>query len=240
MKSKSTATHLLKAFMPVEFRTVGQKALDGTTELKDGQWIATAAVFGNVDSYGDVVMPGAFTDDIAAWKSSGNSMSAIYSHDWMDPFANIGTVLDMQETAVGFQYMAEADMDEPLAAKVYRLMKSRRVVQQSFSYDILDAGMEIVDGESQFQLRKLHVFEVGPCLVGVNQETDLLAIKAEKGRWGATPTSEPTSQGKSAAADVDSTPPGSAPETSASKGFATPASAMLAIDIQEFLGGIDG
>jgi hypothetical protein len=62
---------------------------------------------------------------------------------------------------------------------VGRLLKGKRVTQFSFSYDVLDGspaqGEEFGD---YYELRKLKLYEVGPCLIGVNQETELLAAKA--------------------------------------------------------------
>ena len=45
--------------------------------LADGQFTAYASVFGNKDSYGDVVVPGAFADDLAAWKDSGQHIPVL-------------------------------------------------------------------------------------------------------------------------------------------------------------------
>lgn len=66
----------------------------------------------------------------------------------------------------------------PKAAQVYNLLKGRRVKQFSFAYDIVDGGWGQRDGSEVYELRELKVHEVGPCLLGVNQETELLAVKA--------------------------------------------------------------
>lgn len=158
-----------------------------------GEFEAIVSVFGNVDSYGDVVEPGAFAESLAEWKASGNPIPVIWSHQWGDPDSHIGEVIEAAELAPGDPRLPDAikangglwikgrnDLSEPKAAKVHKLLKGRRVTQFSFAYDIIDAASETVDGERVFRLKKLNVLEVGPTLIGVNRATDLLAAKAGK------------------------------------------------------------
>src|SRR5690349_1312683 len=97
--------------------------------LADGEFIAVVSVFGNKDSYGDIVMPGAFADSLAAWKASGNPIPVYYSHRMDDPDFNIGYVVDAQETDKGLQVHGKLDLDDDAkkAKQVYRLMKGRRL-----------------------------------------------------------------------------------------------------------------
>ena len=60
---------------------------------------------------------------------------------------------------------------------MYKLMKGKRISNFSFAYDILDASPAKADGADILELRELDLFEVGPCLVGVNRQTELLDIK---------------------------------------------------------------
>ncbi|NKS62378.1 HK97 family phage prohead protease [Rhodococcus hoagii] len=160
------------------------KAAGPADGLGEGQVRAIVSVFGNVDSVGDIVMPGAFAEDIAAWTAKGDPIPAIWSHDWRDPFSHIGTVLEAAEAEKGLEVLYQCDLDNPKAVQCYRLLKGRRVTQSSFAYDILDAGWakrtDPATGKEYevYELRKLHIIEVGPTLVGANQETELLAVKS--------------------------------------------------------------
>lgn len=152
--------------------------------LEPGQFEAIVSVFNNVDSVGDIVVPGAFKDTLAAWKAKGDPIPVIWSHQHANPDAHIGTVLEAEEKPEGLWVKAQLDLADddgtplPFAQKVNRLLKGRRVTQFSFAYDVLDGGMVKNDGESVFELRKLDLFEVGPTLVGANSETDLIAAKS--------------------------------------------------------------
>lgn len=161
------------------------KAAGPDDGLEEGQFKAIVSVFGNTDSVGDVVMPGAFEKDLERWTSSGDAMPVIWSHDWADPFSHIGQVVKADEVEAGLQVIAELDLDNPKAQQVYRLLKGRRVTQFSFAYDVLDAGWGEKDGQEVYELRELKVHEVGPCLVGANQDTELLAVKAARLASGA-------------------------------------------------------
>jgi HK97 family phage prohead protease len=142
-----------------------------------GQFEAIVSVFGNVDSVGDVVMPGAFKDDLDAWSASGDPIPVIWSHRWEDPDYHIGHVLEASETDEGLLIRGQLDLDAPKAAQVFRLLKGRRVTQFSFAYDVLDGAEAERDGSSVYELRKLHVHEVGPTLLGANRETRLVDAK---------------------------------------------------------------
>lgn len=155
--------------------------------LPEGVFEAFVSVFGVKDSYGDVVMPGAFVETLAAWKDSGNPIPVIWSHGYFDLANHIGYLTDAEEREIdgkaGLWVRGQLDVgpdaEDAQARKAAKLLKGKRVTQFSFSYDILDAGAAKSDELGDYyELRKLWLFEVGPCLIGANQETDLLGVKA--------------------------------------------------------------
>lgn len=147
--------------------------------LPEGQFEALVSVFGNVDSYGDVVVPGAFADDLKSWAEAGDPIPVYWSHRMDDPDMNLGHVLEAKETDKGLWVKAQLDLESPKAAQVYRLLKGRRVTQFSFAYDILDAGWAKSEELGEYyELRRLKVHEVGPTPIGANSETELLDVKA--------------------------------------------------------------
>jgi HK97 family phage prohead protease len=167
------------------------KAAGTADGLAEGEFIALVSVFGNKDSYGDIVVPGAYAEDIAEWKLSGDPLPVIWSHDWSDPESHIGAAKDWRELLPGDAELPEKlkpyggllvhgqnDVaDNARAARVSKLLAGRRVKQFSFAYDELESGFGTYNGLEGWLLKKLHVFEVGPTLVGANQATDLLGAK---------------------------------------------------------------
>lgn len=152
---------------------------DGTD---DGVFEAIVATY-DLDSYGDKIVPGAFADTLAEWKAKGDPIPVIWSHMSHDPDMHLGSVEEAEEREEGLWVKARLDLEHSKAAQVYRLLKGRRVTQFSFAYDVEEgAWIEQKDERPFYELRKLKLYEVGPCLIGVNQETELLSVKSADGR----------------------------------------------------------
>lgn len=152
--------------------------------LAEGQFSAYASVFGNIDSYGDIVVKGAFADDLKRWEASGNPIPLLFGHNMGDPDFNLGHVTEAKEDDHGLLVTAQLDLENPKAMQVYRMLKGRRVNQMSFAYDVLDeATVEVAgrDGDASRkanELRELKLYEVSVVTLGANQETEVLAVKA--------------------------------------------------------------
>lgn len=149
--------------------------------LGDGEFTAYASVFGNKDSYGDVVVKGAFTNTLTAWKDSGQNIPLLFGHNMADPDFNIGHVVAAEEDDHGLKVTAQLDLENPKAAQVYRMMKGRRINQMSYAYDVVDgSASKSDDGEDgdAFELRDLKLYEVSVVTIGANQETEILGVKS--------------------------------------------------------------
>lgn len=169
-----------------ELKTIGVeiKAAEGE-DGASGVFEAFAAVIGNVDRHGDRIMPGAFDETLKAWASSGSPIPVVWSHQWSNPEAHVGVVLEAAEKTVngktGLWIKGQNDLDQPFAAQVHRLLMERRVTNFSFAYDVQKSSWveePAAEGSDQTvsvrELEQLNVFEVGPTLIGANGETDLL------------------------------------------------------------------
>ncbi|MCK0174797.1 HK97 family phage prohead protease [Mycolicibacterium sp. F2034L] len=146
--------------------------------LEEGQFVAYASVFGNKDSYGDVVMPGAFSRTLADWQKSGDVIPILFGHNMSDPDFNLGGVIKAEEDNVGLKFTGGLDLENPKALQTYRMLKGRRIRQLSFAYDEIDSGPAVHDGEHVWELRELKLYEVSIVTVGANQETEILAVKS--------------------------------------------------------------
>lgn len=165
--------------------------------LGEGVFEAYASVFGNVDSYGDRVVKGAFEEDLARWKDSGNPIPLLFGHQMSDPDFNIGSIQEAVEDDHGLKVTAQLDLENPKAVQVYRMLKGGRVSQMSFAYDVLDSRQVSADdpdeekesgssegkmwrktGDKINELTKLRIYEVSVVTIGANQETEILAVKS--------------------------------------------------------------
>lgn len=155
-----------------------------TDGLAEGEFIAYASVFGNKDSYGDVVIKGAFTNTLAEWERKGVPIPLLWGHNTGDPDYNLGEVVEATEDDRGLKVHCRLDMESPKSAQTYRLLKSGRVNQMSFAYHIVDGAYIQPEGDDKtwrdayYELRELDLYEVSIVPIGANQETEILAVKA--------------------------------------------------------------
>lgn len=162
-----------------------------TDGLAEGEFTGYASVFGNKDSYGDVVIQGAFTNTLAEWARKGVPIPLLWGHNTADPDFNLGEIVEATEDEHGLKVHGRLDMDSPKSAQTYRLLKSGRVNQMSFAYSIVDGAYIQPEGEDKtwrdayYELRELDLFEVSIVPIGANQETEILAVKSVVGSLAA-------------------------------------------------------
>lgn len=178
------------------------KAAGSVDGIEEGVFEAIVAAY-NVDSVGDRIMPGAFKASLDQWRTSGNPIPVLWSHKSDDPDYHIGVVEEAEEREGGLWVKARLDLDEPKSAKIYKLLKGRRVTQFSFAYDEEDARPAQKDGSGALkELHRLKVYEVGPCLIGANQATSLLDVKNQPVPADVPPVAEAAVKLSDAAAEL--------------------------------------
>jgi HK97 family phage prohead protease len=158
--------------VPARVKAVDQASADGVVE-------ALVATY-DLDSGGDRIVPGAFAKSLAAWAESGKPIPFIWSHMHSDIDAYIGDVIEAKETDDGLWVKAQIDMDDPKSRKAFKFIKGDRVTQYSFAYDVVEE--ESTDNGNL--LKELRLYEVGPTLIGMNQNTRTLVAKSLVGEQG--------------------------------------------------------
>lgn len=149
--------------------------------LGDGEkaeFEAYASVFGNRDSYGDVVQKGAFAASLKAWSEKGAPIPLLWGHNMADPDFNIGMVTSAEEDEHGLKVVCELDTDSPKGAQVHRLLKQGRVREMSFAFAATSSEYGELDGKSVRFLKEVDLFEVSVVPLGANPETEVLAVKS--------------------------------------------------------------
>ena len=145
-------------------------------EESEGKVSAVFSVFNNLDSDGDVVVPGAIK---SKWDSGMVPM--VWAHKWDMPIGK-GYIKEDGDKAT---FVGEFFMDTDSGQEAYKLVKNMGELQQwSFGYRVNDAEhgkFKERGNDDQVEaryLKSLTVFEVSPVLVGANQETYTMAIKS--------------------------------------------------------------
>lgn len=146
---------------------------EDTLEEDEGVFVGYASIFNNVDSYGDKVIPGAFTKSLGSFGPSGSGIACYWSHQMDDPMKCIGWTKEAGEDDRGLKVKVKLDLDNPNAVQAYKLAKAGVVKQMSFAYEVMDWE----DKGDHIELKELKIFEVSLVQVGANQATELLEVK---------------------------------------------------------------
>jgi HK97 family phage prohead protease len=173
------ALHKIKAI--AERATMHRKYVEATevTTLGEGEMLAYASTFHNVDKHGDRVMPGAFTDTVARIKG-GASIPLVWGHDVHGSPQNIvGDITDADQTSEGLRVFARFDLEDPVARKAWRLVRNGRIDKLSIGYRVPSGGERRVAGVNE--LHKVDVHEVSLVLMPANDRARVLAVKSDDG-----------------------------------------------------------
>ncbi len=154
----------------------------------DGTFTGYGSVFGNLDSYREIVAPGAFTDSLKAIKASGDPLPALWQHMSGEP---IGGYDLLEEDARGLKVSGWLLKDEiKRAAEAYALMKRRVVKGLSIGYYVLEDSWNEKDRIRT--LTKLELIEISIVTFPANVEAQIDSVKSmlAKGRLPTLPEFE--------------------------------------------------
>lgn len=164
--------------------TIQFKDATGFKETEDGSGIfeGYASVFGNVDSYGDKVIQGAFAKSLAkSFPNDGAGIPCYWSHRMDDPEFILGKTISAVEDEHGLKVRVSLDLDNPKAAAAYRALKAGAVNQMSFAYEVVDSHF-VPEKGAKFggvnELRELNIFEVSVVQIGANTATSIDMVKS--------------------------------------------------------------
>ena len=143
--------------IPAEFKATSKREIEGH-----------AAVFGNRDSYGDIIQPGAFARTLA---NDRGRVKVLWQHDPSNP---IGKPLEMLEDDRGLRVKARI-ADTTLGRDAMALFDAEVVDELSIGYD---AVVEEFDSEQGVRLlREIKLWEFSPVTWAANELAKITAVK---------------------------------------------------------------
>lgn len=156
------------------FDTLVKADPDGTIE-------AIVSVFANQDRGNEVVKHGAFKNSISRKLPKG-----VWSHDWTQPVAK---TLEARELAPGDPLLPTAisalgglyvkgqfNLETQAGKEAYSNIKFGIIDEFSIGYTVVKDSVD--EKSSVRELHEVDLYEWSPVLVGMNQATQLLSIKA--------------------------------------------------------------
>lgn len=160
-----------RLIVPFEMKAIG----DGDARTFEGY----GSVFGVLDSYADIVAPGAFKRSLKEAKSAGRMPALLWQHD---PSSPIGVYEAMHEDATGL-YVKGRLSDTQLGREAYTLLKDGALSGLSIGFTTRKSK---VDNESGVRtLTDVQLWETSLVTFPANDAARITGVKAAD---GALPT----------------------------------------------------
>ncbi|WP_160119649.1 HK97 family phage prohead protease [Rhodovarius lipocyclicus] len=168
-----------------------ERSIFGLREVKlasdsaDMTFSGYGAVFGNIDSYGDVIEPGAFAATLAEAKASGDWPSMLLQHGGLTAEDNtpIGIWTDLAEDGIGLKVTGKL-ADTPRGREVYTLLKMEprpAIKGMSIGYRAAAFEMRTKPEDPRRRLTKLDLFEVSIVTFPANRKANITDVKSGAG-----------------------------------------------------------
>lgn len=138
-----------------------------------GQITGYGSVFGNVDSYNDIVEKGAFD----RFLSEKTELPILWQHDYRNP---IGVWTSFQEDEHGLLLNGKLLVDEVQQAKeAYALVKNKAIKGLSIGYMVTDCCFEVKNDICVRRIKEAELFEVSLVTFPANEEAQIQSLKTD-------------------------------------------------------------
>ena len=144
-----------------------------------GTFAGYGSVFSVQDLGGDVILPGAFKDSLAAWKAKGKFPKMLWSHGYDDNSMPVGVWTKMEEDSKGLYVEGRLiALETDRGRQLHEGMQAGAIDAMSITYVATDVIYGSKEGEPWRTIRKLDLYEVGPVLFGMNESALIDEAKA--------------------------------------------------------------
>lgn len=140
---------------------------------EDGTFEGYGSVFGVIDSYKEIVAPGAFTRSLAELKTSGRLPALLWQHRSAEP---IGIYTDMREDSVGLYVKGRLALKTARGAEAHELMKMKALDGLSIGFVTRTDSYDKVSGIRT--LTDVDLWEVSPVTFPANGASRISAVKS--------------------------------------------------------------
>lgn len=164
-----------------------KRRIDVPLEVKSvndaGEFEGYGSVFGVKDSYGDIVVPGAFAKSLSDWSKKERLPAMLWQHKMSEP---IGVYSEMREDDRGLYVKGRLLIEgDPLAVRAHTHMKAGSLTGLSIGYILNE--WEYNKDKDAWLLKEIDLWEVSPVTFPANDEARIEDVKAAI-THGETPT----------------------------------------------------
>lgn len=141
---------------------------------KSGEFSGHLSVFNNVDSYGDIVMPGAFKKSLGEWSKRKRLPPILWQHQYVEP---IGPFTMLEEDDIGLAFAGRL-----LVNDVVRAREAHALVENDVVSGMSMGFVTVVDEEDRKtntrKLIEVDLWEGSIVTFPANKEAQIEAIKS--------------------------------------------------------------
>jgi HK97 family phage prohead protease len=164
----------------IEYKSIELKEAT-TTRQADGRLkvVAYAAVFGNIDSYNDIIVKGAFANSL---KKEGKRVAVCWQHDMRKPIGKL-TLIEEDNNGLKVEFLISKS-EEDVAVKVEEGIISEMSIGYStvaFDYNTKDEIRTI---------KEARLYEVSLVTRGANEEAKIKEDDVNAQSWVVSSTAE--------------------------------------------------
>ena len=168
-----------KTRKPVNYKSLAIDDSGVLIEQSSRKISGYAAVFGNKDSYGDILIKGCFAKSITERgpeSKTNRKIAFLWMHDMDEP---LGRITKLVEDEKGLYFEAELDMI-PEADRALIQMESGTLNQFSIGYQYVWDKMEYDENQDAFIVKEVNLFECSVVTIGANEETEYSGLKSDQ------------------------------------------------------------
>lgn len=155
----------------------GHKTKDFALQVKgvsdEGTFEGYGSIFGNLDSYGEKVMPGAFAESLARHRQEGSKPLMLWQHNPDEP---IGVWDDLAEDGKGLKGTGRFVLETARGREAHALLKAGAIRGLSIGYREVEVQP---DGNNRL-LKKLDLLEISVVSFPANRRARVEAVKSER------------------------------------------------------------
>jgi HK97 family phage prohead protease len=139
---------------------------------EDGFFSGYGAVFGNVDWYNDVILPGAFKASLEKWQSKNKMPPVLWNHNDSEP---IGVYTQIYEDEKGLFVEGKLLIEDvPRAKSTYALLKAGAIDGLSIGYSTKKANQQ---GNGVRELIEVDIGEISIVTQPANDRSLITSVK---------------------------------------------------------------
>lgn len=141
---------------------------------EDGFFSGYGAVFGNIDWYNDVILPGAFTASLAKWRAKNKMPPVLWNHNNSEP---IGVYTNIYEDEKGLFVEGKLLVDDvPRAKSTHALLKAGAIDGLSIGYSTKKANQQ---GNGVRELVEVELGEISIVTQPANERSIITSVKSK-------------------------------------------------------------